>query len=240
MKKLLTIAALFILLPFYSQNWWNKNAIKGNGVMKTETRNTPSYDGISVSGSFAVTLTNGNEGKLIITGDENLLDYVVTEVEDGNLKIKFKKSSNINYSKRIEVIVPIERIDNLNLSGSGSITATAEIKSDNFSTVQSGSGKINLDIETKNFDAVISGSGQLLLSGYAQNFDITLSGSGRIDSRKMNAENVAAQVSGSGNVNITSTESIKAVVSGSGQINYSGNPKTIEEKVSGSGGINKV
>lgn len=240
MKKLLTIAALFILLPFYAQTWWNKNEIKGNGNITTETRNTSDYEGISVSGSFKVTLVSGNEGKINITGDENLLEYVVTEVEGGNLKIKMRKNFNISSTRRVEITVPVEQIESLAISGSGSITSTTEIKSSNFTTVQSGSGKINLNINTKNLESTLSGSGHLTLSGQTGNFEITLSGSGKIDSRKLNSENVSAQVSGSGNINITTSKSIKAIVSGSGQINYSGNPKIIEEKVSGSGGIYKV
>lgn len=240
MKKMLTITALFILLPFYSQNWWNKNSVKGNGVIKTETRTTSDYDKISVSGSFSVVLTSGNEGKISITGEDNILDYVVTEVEDGNLKIKFKKHFNIRYNKRVEVTIPIEKINGLALSGSGSITSTTEIKATNFETAQSGSGKISLNINTQKMDATLSGSGQLLLSGSTTDFDISLSGSGRIDSRKLNSENVSAQVSGSGNITITTSKSIKADVSGSGQINYAGNPKIVKENVSGSGGIKKV
>lgn len=240
MKKMLTITALFILLPFYSQNWWNKNSVKGNGVIKTQMRTTSDYDGISVSGSFTVILTNGNEGKISLTGEENILDYVVTEVEEGNLKIKFKKHSNINYNKKIQVTVPIEQIKSIALSGSGNITSTTEIKANTFETAQSGSGKISLNINTQKMDAALSGSGQLVLSGSTTDFDIRLSGSGRIDSNKMNSENVSAQVSGSGNVTITTSKSLNAVVSGSGQIKYSGNPKIVEEKVSGSGGIKKV
>lgn len=240
MKKLLTIVALFILLPFYAQSWWNKNEIKGNGNITTETRNTSDYDGISVSGSFKVTLVSGNEGKINITGDENLLEYVVTEVESGNLKIKMRKNFNISSTRRVEVTIPVEQIESLIMSGSGSITATTEIKASTFTTVQSGSGMINLNINTRNLESTLSGSGHLTLSGVTENFEITLSGSGKIDSRKMNSDNVSAQVSGSGNINITTSQSIKAIVSGSGQIHYSGNPKNIQEKVSGSGGIYKV
>lgn len=240
MKKLLTIATLFILLPFYSQNWWNKNSVKGNGVVKTETRTTSDYDKISVSGSFTVTLTSGKEGKISLTGEENILDYVITEVEGTNLKIKFKKHSNINYNKKIQVTIPIEQIKSIALSGSGSITSETEIKAAHLQTAQSGSGKISLHVNTQKIDAALSGSGQLVLSGSTTNFDIALSGSGRVDSNKMKSENVSAQVSGSGRVNLTTSQSITAVVSGSGQINYSGNPKIVEEKVSGSGGINKV
>jgi Putative auto-transporter adhesin, head GIN domain len=240
MKKLLTIAALFILLPFYSQNWWNKNTIKGNGVIKTETRNTSDYESISVSGSFEVQLTSGKEGNITVTGDENLLDIIITEVEGENLKIKFKTGSNVSYSKRILITVPVQEIEKLTLSGSGRISAENKLKSQNFSTTLSGSGKMNLVLDTQNLTSTLSGSGQLALQGTSENFDITISGSGKVNAKNFVSDTVTATISGSGNATVHSTETIKAVVSGSGQVNYAGNPKNIEEKVSGSGGINKV
>lgn len=241
MKKLIQLLAIFILLPFYAQNNSKREGLKGNGSIQTTTRNTAEYNGISVSGSFVVTLTSGKEGKITISGDENLLEYVVTEVENDNLKIHFQKDyRNYKPSQKIEIQVPVEKIEQLALSGSGNIKSATEIKSEKFSTAQSGSGKIEIAISTQNMEAALSGSGHLYVSGYAKNFEIAVSGSGQIDSKKMTSENISAAVSGSGTITVTTNESIKAVVSGSGQIKYYGNPKNIEEKVSGSGGIYKA
>lgn len=241
MKKLIAIAALFILLPFYAQNRVSKNSITGNGTMQTITRTTKSYNSISVGGSFNVILTNGKEGNISITGEENLLEYVVTEVDGDNLKIHFEKDfKNYKLNNKIEIRVPIEKIEALALSGSGNITTETEIRADKFSTAQSGSGKMNLQITTQNMESALSGSGHLHLSGSTKNFEIAVSGSGKIDSQKLDSEAVTAAVSGSGTITVSTKEAIKAVVSGSGQIRYYGNPRKIEQKVSGSGGIYKA
>ena len=40
-------------------------------------------------------LVDGTEGKLSIEGEENLLEYIKTEVKDGKLVIKVKKGGAI-------------------------------------------------------------------------------------------------------------------------------------------------
>ena len=53
----------------------------------------------------------------------------------------------------------------------------------------------------------------------------------------MIAENVEAQVSGSGDIMVNARKSLKATVSGSGDIVYKGNPEKQDFKIHGSGRV---
>ena len=67
---------------------------------------------------------DGNEGELTLTGESNLLEYIKTEVKDGKLLIKQKKGVNLkpsNWNDGILIVVPVENIDAVTLSGSGDI-----------------------------------------------------------------------------------------------------------------------
>ena len=55
--------------------------------MATKTISTGGYEGISCAGSYDYILVSGTEGNIKFDGDENLLDYVVAKVKDGNLII---------------------------------------------------------------------------------------------------------------------------------------------------------
>lgn len=121
---------------------WGKR-IKGNGNLVSVDRNVGDYDAISVSGWFDVDLVDGREGELTLSGDENLLEHVVTEVSGDQLKIKVKKGINLSPSKSsrgIRITVPVESISGLNLSGSGDIVGKTLIKTPDFKTAMSGSG----------------------------------------------------------------------------------------------------
>ncbi|MEM8508356.1 MAG: head GIN domain-containing protein [Bacteroidota bacterium] len=237
MKKTLTfvIAALLVTL---SHAQWRR--VKGNGKIVTVERSVGAYDYVALAGWFDVELVDGEEGELTLQGEENLLEYIKTEVKDGKLTIKQKKGVNLrpsSWNEGIIITVPVESVDGVSLSGSGDIVSKTTLTSDNFKTSISGSGDITLQVEAKSIDASMSGSGDMNLSGKATDFEVSVSGSGDIKAYDLSAEFVDAQVSGSADIRVTANQMLKARVSGSGDIRYKGNPKKIDTKSSGSGDI---
>jgi len=238
MKKVIAIC-LFVLvsIPMHAQ-WWGKG-IKGNGNLTTETRSVGDYDQVNVAGFFDVKLVAGTEGKLTIEGESNLLEYLVTEVKDGALKIKVQKGKTIRPSnnKEIKITVPFKDLDAVTLSGSGDVWNEDMIKADRFKTSMSGSGDIKLEVEANTINASLAGSGDLTLTGSARTLEASLAGSGDIHARNLRADHADARVAGSGDVSVYSSKSLKARVSGSGDIDCYGNPDKQDTKVAGSGDI---
>ena len=240
MKKLSPLLLTGLITLSCSAQWGK--TIKGNGNNVTIERSTGDYDRIAVSGWFDVDLVSGNEGEITLQGEENLLEYIITEVKDGKLVIKTEKGVNLkssSWKSEIRITVPVQSISSVSMSGSGDIVGKTKIKSDKFSTAMSGSGDITLDIESNSLSASMSGSGDITLSGTTKDFDATISGSGDIEAYNLEADNVSATVSGSADIQVTAKKSIKARVSGSGDISYRGNPEKVDTKTSGSGDISK-
>lgn len=240
MKKLSALLLTGLITLSCSAQWGK--TIKGNGNNVTIERSTGDYDGIAVSGWFDVDLVSGNEGEITLQGEENLLEYIITEVKDGKLVIKTEKGVNLkssSWKSEIRITVPVQSISSVSMSGSGDIVGKTKIKSDKFSTAMSGSGDITLDIDSSTISASMSGSGDITLSGTTKDFDATVSGSGDIEAYNLEADNVSATVSGSADIQVTAKKSIKARVSGSGDISYRGNPEKVDTKTSGSGDISK-
>lgn len=239
MKKIILITAI-LGLSICSAQKWQKNKINGNGNRVTQTRSTTNYDEISTGGSFSIELVAGTEGIITLQGDENLLNFIITEVENSKLKVYFKKGTWFdNNGEKIKVTIPLEKISLLNFGGSGTITTKNSIISDELELHLSGSGNTNIDVNTKKLTAVLSGSGNLKVNGSSIDTDVILSGSGRIDCSKLLCENASASISGSGNIEVNPTKTLDAKLSGSGNIYYSGDPEKVDKKVSGSGNIKK-
>jgi len=240
MKKFAALSLVVLFTASCSAQWGKR--IKGNGNKVTIERSVGDYEAISVSGWFDVDLVDGREGELTLEGEENLLEYLVTEVENGKLVIKVEKGVNLKpstWNDGIRITVPVESIDAVSMSGSGDIVGKKTIKSSSFKTAMSGSGDITLDIETESITAAMSGSGDMNLSGSTKDFEATISGSGDIKAYDLEADNVEATVSGSADIKVTANEMLRARVSGSGDISYRGNPKKVDSKTSGSGDISK-
>lgn len=237
--SIVVIAALLFITTTHAQ--WSNKTIKGNGNVTTITRSTPDYDGIKCAGSWDFILVKGKEGAITIEGEENLLEYIITEVNGNELMIKTENNINLkpSFNKTITITIPFEAVDAVSLAGSGDIISKQTIRSKDFETKLAGSGDIILDIEAKNTKTIVTGSGDVTLTGTTTNFEASVTGSGDIHAYNLNAETADVKVTGSGDIDLTCTKSLKAKVTGSGDIKYKGNPSKRKNKVTGSGSIGR-
>lgn len=242
MKNVIILLGL-ILMGTTNMNaqWWGSKKVNGNGNMVTDTRSTSNYDGIALVGFLDVQIIPGSEGKIKVEAESNLQEYILTEVKDGKLKISVEKEVSINPSRNMTILVtvPVESISTLYVTGSGDVKNNGVLKASALSIGVTGSGDIELAVEAKELSGSITGSGDIKLNGKAQDFTSKVTGSGDFMAYNLNAENVEAVVSGSGDIQVSASKSLKARVSGSGDISYKGNPKKEDFKVSGSGDITK-
>lgn len=241
-RKTTLLAGISLLVACNLSGQWGKR-VKGNGNEVTIERSVGSYDAVALSGWFDVDLVSGSEGDLTLSGEENLLEHVVTEVKNGKLQIRTEKGYQLKPSSwktgGIRITVPVESIEEVSLSGSGDIVGKNPIKSARFLASMSGSGDISLEVATEDMEATLSGSGDIELSGSTARFEVRVSGSGDVNAYDLNADEVKATVSGSADLQVTANEMLYARVSGSGDIHYRGNPSKVDSKTSGSGDITK-
>ena len=231
------LLVIALTLLSYNTSFAQFKKVKGNGNITTKTHTTSDYYKVAVVGSMDVILEKGTEGSIRVTTDENIHEYVTIESNKGVLKIKIKNYVNIKSKKSIHITVPFKSLDNVSLDGSGSVLTNDQIKSDQFEAEIGGSGEMNLDIDVNRVNAKVNGSASLKIIGTATDLEIKVIGSGDFDGGSLIAQNVEANVIGSGNALVVAKSSIKARVYGSGDIKYLGNPSTIDNKVLGSGDI---
>ena len=231
------LLVIALTLLSYNTSFAQFKKVKGNGNITTKTHTTSDYHKVNVVGSMDVILEKGTEGTIRVTTDENIHEYVTIESNKGVLKIKIKNYVNIKSKKSIHITVPFTSLDNVSLDGSGSVLTNDQIKSDQFEAEIGGSGEMNLDIDVNRVNAKVNGSASLKIIGTATDLEIKVIGSGDFDGGSLIAQNVEANVIGSGNALVVAKSSIKARVYGSGDIKYLGNPSTIDNKVLGSGDI---
>ncbi len=237
-----TIIILILALAFSTNaeaQWWGSKSKKGNGKVTKETRTTADYEGIRCAGSMDFILVAGEEGKILIEAEENLLEYIITEVKNGDLVVKVEKGVNLkpSWGKDIKITIPFREIDKVSLAGSGDLYNEDTINANNLSVSLAGSGDIVLDIRTGKVKGSIAGSGDLTLKGETEDLDASIAGSGDFHGFELESKNTEVSIAGSGDAKVVSRVSLKARVAGSGDIRYKGNPEREDTKVSGSGSI---
>ncbi|MFD1615137.1 head GIN domain-containing protein [Gelatiniphilus marinus] len=234
-QTLLVFASLLVATTSYGQ--WK--SIKGNGNMTTVKRTTDSYNAIKCAGSMDFILVSGTEGSITIEGEENLLQYIATEVKDNVLKVKVKNGKTLKTSrnKTIKITIPFEDINKVSLAGSGDLWNENVINVTNLDVALAGSGDIDLNVKTTSITGSVAGSGDLTIKGSTNNLKAKVAGSGDFHGFDLQANNTEVSVAGSGDAEVVSIQNLKARVAGSGDIEYKGNPEKKDTKVAGSGSI---
>ena len=186
-----------------------------------ETRNVRGFNriGFGISGDLFIRI--GPEFSLVLEGDRDDIEDVVTEVSGDRLTIK-KDSWHFSFrDEKVTVYVTLPELEALGVSGSGNARIMDDLESDELSLGVSGSGKIfTTGLSVDNFECGISGSGDVILgsSGSIDQGEISISGSGGFSGEEIEIDNLEVRISGSGNVTYLGNPRVNAAVSGSGRV----------------------
>ncbi len=229
---------LFSLSVFLFSCGLDSNSIRGNGNVVKEMRDVGEFNSIQSRGSIDIEIMPSDSYALEIQNDENLLDYMLTEVVDGVLEIKYKKGSYSNDHSKVFITVPTLEV--IKSAGSADISIHGTLKNSQEINIQlSGSGNIEGEVDAPLVKAISSGSGNIELSGRSKTFICEIRGSGDAKCADLKSENADISVKGSADVKVFASVSLKVSVAGSGNVYYSGNPPNPDISVSGSGKVTK-
>lgn len=233
--SILSMIAALLLLAFSNVSL-AQGRVDGNGDLKKESRDVSGFTGLEVGGSARVILVQGSTESVQIEAESNLLPIIVTNVENHNLSIHFKKGYNVHHNKPITVWVTVKDIDYIGASGGVSIDATKGIKTDRIKVDVSGSMKIDLALQAKELNADFSGSADAHITGNVERASYDVSGSAKIIAPDFQTSESNVDISGSGKLDLAVAKELNVSVSGSGNVHYKGSP-TITKHISGSGKI---
>lgn len=238
MKQMLFILFAAAGFSVSSCNFSNER-VSGNRIISTEDRKTGSFNGISVHGSMDVYVAEAAAESVTIEAEENILPYLETKVEGGELKIAFRNNTNISTHEDVKVYVKAPRFDNLELFGSGSLLGESLLKNNSGIKISSsGSGEINLEVDAPVVTVGSNGSGEITLAGRTRDLQYKSNGSGDADLERLKAENVTVTTNGSASLAVFASTTLNVRSNGSGDVTYLGNP-AITNKSFGSGTVRK-
>lgn len=206
----------------------------GNGNVITEERKLTDFQSVKASGSIDVEINMADDFSVRVENDENLLEYVITEVKGGVLEVYYKNGIYLNDHAKVYISAP--SLNEITCSGSADMDIRETLQNDNQILIRSsGSGDISGHVETPAIHIVSSGSGDIKLSGKTRELTSESSGSGDVNCENLKSEKAEVKISGSSDVKVFASVGLKVFISGSGDVFYSGNPPNPEIRTSGSG-----
>jgi hypothetical protein len=234
--------------------------VRGSGTVVQEERRVGDFSGVELATLGNLSIELGDNEALRIEAEDNLLEYLVTEVRGDRLVIEQQDEVRLVPKEPVNFSLTARQVDAISISGSGDAQAP-DLETEHFSISINGSGDLamgdltaetveihingsgnvqtgNLRADTLNVD--IAGSGNLRIAGgEVQEQQITVAGSGSYRARQLASAQAEVNIPGSGSVVIRVDERLRADVSGSGGLRYAGEPE-VDERVTGSGEVQPV
>ncbi len=215
----------------------NISGVTGNKNIVKQTRKVDkNYTAVKVSEGINLFLSQKDETSVIVEADENIQDLLMTEVENGTLKIYLKNAVG-KATKNVYVTMP--EIKKLTASSAANLRTKSLIKSNNLTIDASSGADIEAEIETTNLTCESSSGADIDLSGICETADFHASSGANIDAKELEADTVSAKVSSGGDIHLSAKISLTANASSGGNISYYGNPEKLDVNTSSGGNINK-
>lgn len=214
------------------------DGVSGNGQVITQERNVGDFNAISVGGAFELILSQGEKEALVIETDENLMEFIITEVRGNELIIKTEK--NLRNFKVLKAYVTFRELESMDFSGAVEVSSEGKLVFSDLAIEASGATEITMQMEAESISMDLSGASEINFSGYCKSATIESSGASELDALDFETEDLTMEISGAGEARVFVTQSIDVSVSGAADIRYKGNPHTVNQNTSGAGSISKI
>lgn len=211
--------------------------VYGNGDVVRKQRDIKDFTGVKVSSGIDLYLRQGDRESVAVEADENLHEYIITEVRDGVLIIR--TDVTIRKAEQKRVYVSMNEIRSVSASSAGDVTGETPVRSDRIRISASSAGDINLEIKADEIDIDISSSGDVTLSGEGRLLRADLSSAGDLNASNLEVEEADVNVSSAGDADINVTKRLSARASSAGSVNYRGNPQYVDAHSSSAGGVHR-
>jgi len=188
--------------------------LEGSGTPASEVREVPAFSGVQIRDALVSTVTvrPGEEARVVLSGDDNLLPYVSTRVVEGVLVVEMTEPYFQREPLRADITVPALG----QLAASGTATVTAD-----------GVSADLLRVST-------TGSAVVQARGTAARLEVSASGDSTIEAHELSAEDVDVAGSEAAGVAVCARARLALRLSGSSRTEYWCAPGTVTRALSGS------
>ncbi len=213
------------------------NRINGSGNLVKEERSVSTFNSIEAGGAFEIIIVKGDKQSLIIETDDNIIEKVISNVNNGELELSTK--GNINNPTKMMVYITMAELKDIDLSGAASLTSESRFENDDMDFELSGASSSELRIKCNKLDVDISGAANINLSGYVAKLELECSGASNFKAYDLEADEANIDCSGASSVKVSVTKSLIGEASGASSITYKGNPSNVDVRTSGASDIDR-
>jgi hypothetical protein len=214
--------------------------LRGSGLIKTETRVVEPFTQLVLTGLGDIFVEQGSPTSLEVKADENLLPYITTSVDTGQLILGIQEGVCILQSEiGVQYFITVQDLDLLTIIGAGSIQVD-QLKTQYFTIQLDGSAQIVMTgVDVKTIQTDINGAGTLKLTGSAETQIVNLNGFGQYQAGELECRWTDITLNGTGDIDVWAVSGLEVELNGLGSVSYYGDP-ALNTSTSGLAGIERL
>jgi hypothetical protein len=254
------LAALALTACRYGGFYGGGRAIRGSGIVIEEARAVSGFSGVGLATIGLLSIEVGDTESLRIVAEDNLVDFIETDVRGRELTIRSADGVNLRPKSSIRYYLTVKELNEISIYSSGDIQAQ-DLRAGDFSVNVSSSGNLDIgDLEADTLHASINSSGDVRIGVLkADTIDVNINSSGDLDiaggevqcqnikinssgdyrASEMESDEAEAHLNSSGSATIRVRNRLKAGLNSSGDLRYRGNP-AVDVKKNSSGDIKRI
>lgn len=237
-SKFITALIMSLLLVSCQFNGDFGFGVRGNGNVETVERSIDdNFSEIRVSRGLDVYLTQGDKVNLLVEADENLHDIIITEVENGVLRIT--TDENIAFSKSKKVMLTFKDVSKIKATSGSDVFSTNTIVADNLELTTTSGSDMELDINVQVADCRSTSGSDLRVSGTTNKLYAEATSGSDIKAGNLKAKVSEARATSGADITLNTSEELYAKATSGADIKYYGNPERVTKKDGVSGSIRK-
>lgn len=214
-------------------------ALVSLNVQAQVEKNIGDFTEIRTTNRIKVELIPSSENKVVLDSkDESNVSLVN---KNGKLAVKNNIKELVSDSDfKINVKVYFKNLNAIEAESGSYIFSNKFVEATKLKLNTSSGSQLDIKIKAKNVDAKVFAGATMNLSGKSDTGTLIANAGGFIDAKDLKFTTVDATVNAGGKINTNASETVKATTRAGGSINIYGNPKTVTEKTTAGGNINRV
>lgn len=229
-----SIISILMLSCNFSVNFGR--GVDGNRNVVSEDRTISNdFESIKVSQGLDLYITQSNDVSLSVEADKNLHELIMTEVENGVLRIYTKE--NIRRAASKKIMLNINDVSAIKATSGSDVysTNTIEVKTLELNTTSG--ADMEIDVKTQTLNCRSTSGSDLKLSGTTNMLIAEATSGSDIKAANLKAENSKVKATSGADISVNTSKELTARATSGGDVRYSGSPEKIDKSDSSSGSV---
>lgn len=192
--------------------------VHGSGHVVTDDREVSGFSAVEFGGMGRLIIEQNGREELTITTDDNLLQYLRTEVQDGTLRIGTDGFANLDPTSDVTYRLSVKNLGSISVEGGAEVDVRG--------------------VRTDELSIKVNGAGQITIAGVATRQNVTVSGAAEYRAAEFKTSDTTITISGAGEAVVAAEKTLDVQITGAADVEYLGDP-TVTKNITGIGSLRK-